>query len=202
MICSLPASTHARINLFSMSSFTCPVTLRNADSRPRERSSWRFLIQSRRTCGVTFFSSSWMLSGCLAMKTSSCRAAPTAPHASCPSTSTSLTLRAAMAYSMEAMVKAVATLPATRTTNSFPKDWSNTISTGTRESEQPRMAAKGSCARMCARLSRIWLSSRLGLLLTKRALPSSNSRRASSGLVMVAGASACNSSSVRPIFRF
>ena len=36
-------------------------------------------------------------------------------------------------------------LPATRMTNRSPRPWSNTISAGTRESEQPRMMANGSC---------------------------------------------------------
>jgi hypothetical protein len=36
-------------------------------------------------------------------------------------------------------------LPATRMTNRSPRPWSNTISAGTRESEQPRMIASGFC---------------------------------------------------------
>jgi hypothetical protein len=36
-------------------------------------------------------------------------------------------------------------LPATRMTNRSPNPWSNTNSAGTRESEQPRMMANGSC---------------------------------------------------------
>src|SRR5512135_3716062 len=37
-------------------------------------------------------------------------------------------------------------LPATRITNRSPSPWSNTISAGTRESEQPRMIANGRCS--------------------------------------------------------
>jgi hypothetical protein len=37
-------------------------------------------------------------------------------------------------------------LPATRTTNRSPNPWSNSISTGVLESEQPRTTAKGRCA--------------------------------------------------------
>jgi hypothetical protein len=36
-------------------------------------------------------------------------------------------------------------LPATRMTKRSPNPWSKTSSAGTRESEHPRMIAKGSC---------------------------------------------------------
>jgi hypothetical protein len=43
------------------------------------------------------------------------------------------------------MFSVAATLPAMRVTNRSPNPWSNTISIGTRESAQPRNAAKGVC---------------------------------------------------------
>ena len=48
-------------------------------------------------------------------------------------------------------------LPATRMTNRSPSPWSKTISAGTRESEQPRMMANGSCSAATS-LRRAWLA--------------------------------------------
>jgi hypothetical protein len=72
--------------------------------------------------------------------------AATAPHCSCPSTTTRCTPRCSIAYSMLPSVGAPATWPASRTTKRSPRPSSKTISGGTRESEQLRTTAKGCCS--------------------------------------------------------
>ena len=49
-------------------------------------------------------------------------------------------------------------LPATRITNRSPRPWSKTSSTGTRESEQPRITANGFWPATNS-LRRVWLVS-------------------------------------------
>ena len=67
-----------------------------------------------------------------------------APHREWPSTTTSRAPARAAANSTLPICDGATMLPATRMTNRSPSPWSKTISAGTRESEQPRMIAKGS----------------------------------------------------------
>src|ERR1700686_3805918 len=78
-------------------------------------------------------------------------------------------------------------LPATRMTKRSPKPWSKTISTGTRESEQPRMAANGSwLAANSRRRARPVIASRLPMSDTNRWLPSCKSASASRAKIIEA----------------
>ena len=72
-------------------------------------------------------------------------AAFTAPQPLCPSTKITLVPSTAAPYSRLAMISDVAMFPAIRATKRWPMLWSNTNSTGTRESAQESTAAKGSC---------------------------------------------------------
>src|SRR3982074_3636637 len=79
-------------------------------------------------------------------------------------------------------------LPATRITKRSPSPWSKTISTGTRESEHPRMAANGSCpAVSSARRRGLMRDSELRVSSTKRRLPSRRRCRASRAGIIVLG---------------
>src|ERR1035437_9798570 len=71
-------------------------------------------------------------------------AAAIPPHWVWPRTTRSGQPHRARAYSIVPISSLPATLDATRMTNSRPTDSSNTISGGTRLSEQPRITAKGS----------------------------------------------------------
>src|SRR5690606_25921394 len=72
---------------------------------------------------------------------SSSRVASMAPHRVWPSTTTSRMPKRSAANSTLPTCDGATTLPATRITNRSPSPWSNTISAGTRASEQPRMIA-------------------------------------------------------------
>ena len=67
-----------------------------------------------------------------------------APQREWPSTTTSRAPVRAAANSTLPTCDGATMLPATRMTKRSPRPWSNTISAGTRESEQPRMTANGS----------------------------------------------------------
>ena len=67
-----------------------------------------------------------------------------APQREWPSTTTSRAPVRAAANSTLPTCDGATMLPATRMTKRSPRPWSNTISAGTRESEQPRMIANGS----------------------------------------------------------
>jgi len=69
--------------------------------------------------------------------------ASTAPQWLCPSTTTSRTPKRSTANSMLPTWEDATTLPAMRITKRSPSPWSKTVSTGTRESEQPSTTAKG-----------------------------------------------------------
>jgi hypothetical protein len=69
--------------------------------------------------------------------------AETAPHESCPITTTSGTLRTPTPYSTEASTPLSTTWPAVRMTNSSPRPRSKTNSAATLLSEQPKMSANG-----------------------------------------------------------
>ncbi len=73
-----------------------------------------------------------------------------APHCEWPITTTSRVPNRDAANSTLPTCDGATTLPATRMTNRSPKLWSKTSSAGTRESEQPRMIANGSCPPMSA----------------------------------------------------
>ena len=66
-----------------------------------------------------------------------------APQRVCPMTTTRREPNCEAANSIEPTTEGATMLPAMRTTNRSPKPWSKRISTGVRESEQPRMMAKG-----------------------------------------------------------
>ena len=79
-------------------------------------------------------------------RSSSERVAETAPQREWPRTTTSGVPKLAAANSTLPIWEGATMLPATRMTKRSPMPWSKTISAGTRESEQPRMMAKGCCA--------------------------------------------------------
>src|SRR2546422_4341516 len=68
-----------------------------------------------------------------------------APHAVCPSTTTSRVPNRSAANSTLPTCDGATMFPATRITNRSPNPCPNTNSAGTRASEHPRMMAKGSC---------------------------------------------------------
>src|SRR5262245_28461172 len=76
---------------------------------------------------------------------SSSSVARTAPHWECPRTTTSRVPNRAAANSTLPTCDDATMFPATRMTNKSPRPWLKTISAGTRESEQPRIMANGSC---------------------------------------------------------
>mmetsp|Transcript_82937 Transcript_82937/g.213700 ORF Transcript_82937/g.213700 Transcript_82937/m.213700 type:complete len:211 (-) Transcript_82937:39-671(-) len=86
-------------------------------------------------------------------------------------TTTTFTLRWFTANCREAVVDMSKALPATRTTKRSPRPWSKTISTGTRESAQARIAVCGNCLLISARRSKALFSGRFALPIQKRALP-------------------------------
>src|SRR6185295_12395872 len=108
-------------------------------------------------------------------------AADTAPHFSCPSTTTILgDLRCSIAYSMLPMASSVAAFPATRTTNRSPIRSSNAISGGTRESAQVNTTPKGFCESLVH--ARRHASARgLSFPETNRAFPASSSAHGFAG---------------------
>ena len=71
--------------------------------------------------------------------------APMAPQRVWPITTTSRVPNCEAANSIEPTTDGATMLPAIRTTNRSPKPWSNRISTGVRESEQPSTMANGRC---------------------------------------------------------
>src|SRR4051812_32918093 len=108
------------------------------------------------------------------------QAAVTAPHFSCPSTSSTLLPRCSTAYSMLPKPTASATLPAERTTKRSPRFLSNSNSGATRLSEHVSTIVLGCCPFDSA--DRSCLNSRtLGLPVTKRWLPSTKSFQIFSG---------------------
>jgi hypothetical protein len=114
---------------------------------------------------------------------SSSSVASTAPHCEWPITTTSRVPNRSAANSTLPICEGATTFPATRMTNRSPRPWSNTISAGTRESEQPRMMAKGSWpATSSARRIRLEVSSALRVPETKRSFPSCSRRSAWSAL--------------------
>src|SRR5262245_31312315 len=109
----------------------------------------------------------------VAFPKSSSSVAAIAPHWEWPSTTTSRVPNRSAANSTLPICDGATTLPATRMTNRSPSPWSNTISAGTRESEQPRMMAEGSWpATSSARRIRLERPSTLVVPETKRRLPS------------------------------
>ena len=79
-----------------------------------------------------------------------------APQPVWPMTTTSRVPKRSAANSTLPTCDGATMLPATRMTNRSPSPWSNTISAGTRESEQPSTIANGDCTARSAR--RPWLS--------------------------------------------
>jgi hypothetical protein len=79
--------------------------------------------------------------------------AATAPQSEWPSTTINRVPRLAAANSALPISDGATILPATRITNRSPRFWSNTISTGTLESEQPSTTAIGLCPSTRARLA-------------------------------------------------
>ena len=69
-----------------------------------------------------------------------------APQRVWPITTTRREPNCDAANSIDPTIDGATMFPATRTTNRSPKPWSKRISTGVRESEQPRMIANGRCA--------------------------------------------------------
>mmetsp|Transcript_49155 Transcript_49155/g.149641 ORF Transcript_49155/g.149641 Transcript_49155/m.149641 type:complete len:256 (-) Transcript_49155:12-779(-) len=108
-------------------------------------------------------------------------AAFTAPQASCPMTTRTLTFRWCTAYCSDANVDVARPLPATRMTKMSPSPWSKTISTGTRESEQPSTATAGNCLEINPRFSNALFSGRVALPIQNRALPRCSSASTSAG---------------------
>ncbi len=74
-----------------------------------------------------------------------------------------------------------AVLPATRTPNSWPRPWSKTSSGGTRESEQPTIAANGDCPSTSWARRAETLLCPFVLPVTKRRLPSWSAFSAAAG---------------------
>src|SRR5262245_12244994 len=106
---------------------------------------------------------------------SSSSVARIAPHRECPSTTTSRVPNRSAANSTLPTCDGATMLPATRMTKRSPRPWSKTISAGTRESEHPRMMAKGSWPAINS-LRRVWLLSASVLTTSeaKRRFPSRN----------------------------
>ena len=109
------------------------------------------------------------------------RAACTAPHESCPSTTTSGVPSTVTAYSTLPSTSGPAVWPAVRTTNRSPSPRSKMISAASRESEQPTITANGCCpSATAARCPASWLGWR-GAPPTKRRLPATSSAYARAG---------------------
>ena len=96
-----------------------------------------------------------------------------APHWECPSTTTSRVPNRSAANSTLPTWDGATMFPATRMTKRSPSPWSKTSSAGTRESEQPRMMAKGSCPAVSSS-RRAWLVSEpwLRVSVANRRFPS------------------------------
>jgi hypothetical protein len=120
--------------------------------------------------------------------------AATAPHESCPSTTTSGTSRNSTAYSMLPSTSGPITCPAVRITNRSPRPWSKMISAASRESEQPNSTANGRCpGASAARRPASWFGC-TGAPATNRPVPASSCVSASTGV-------ACPASCTRPTTR-
>mmetsp|Transcript_52030 Transcript_52030/g.113674 ORF Transcript_52030/g.113674 Transcript_52030/m.113674 type:complete len:223 (+) Transcript_52030:678-1346(+) len=111
-------------------------------------------------------------------------AALMAPQPSWPMTMSTFTFRWFTAYCSEPMVVSVTALPAQRTTNMSPRCWSKTISVGTRESEQLRIAVCGNCLLISARRSKALLSGRVAWPIQKRVLPRWSDSSTSTGVCL------------------
>lgn len=97
-------------------------------------------------------------------------AALIAPHSWCPRTRISDDFKTATEYSIDPKPAGSTKLPATRTPKMLPGSWSNTVSTGTRESEHETRIANGLCPpTSCVR--RLERSPHVGRPETKRAFP-------------------------------
>jgi hypothetical protein len=119
---------------------------------------------------------------CSSARRSCSTVARMAPQLEWPRTTTSDVLNRSTANSTLPICDGATMLPATRMTKRSPRPWSKTISAGTRESEQPRIIAKGSCCWMrAARRARFARDPIDATPATKRRLPSFNLRRASCG---------------------
>mmetsp|Transcript_22936 Transcript_22936/g.50701 ORF Transcript_22936/g.50701 Transcript_22936/m.50701 type:complete len:233 (+) Transcript_22936:631-1329(+) len=64
-----------------------------------------------------------------------------------------------------------------------PRPWSKTISTGTRESAQPRTAARGDCFTIRARRSKALLSGRVAVFIQNRVFPRCKDSKISLGSI-------------------
>src|SRR5262249_1961687 len=115
---------------------------------------------------------------------SSSSVAVTAPHWEWPSTTTSRVPNRSAANSTLPICEGATTLPATRITKRSPSPWSNTISAGTRESEQPSTIANGSWpVTSSARRVRLDTPSAFRTPEAKRRLPSRSRWRASRAVI-------------------
>src|SRR5882757_9881697 len=103
-----------------------------------------------------------------------------APHLECPSTTTRRAVNRSIANSTLPTCEGATMLPATRNTNRSPSPWSKMISTGTRESEHPRIVANGSWPPVSsARRRGLMTDSELRFSSTKRRLPARRRCKAS-----------------------
>ena len=105
----------------------------------------------------------------------------TAPQELCPRITINGTLRTSTANSSEPRLAGSRTWPAVRTTNMSPNPTSKMISAASRESEQPKMTAKGSWPEISfSRRALSWLGCSVSSL-TKRIFPALSFSQASLG---------------------
>mmetsp|Transcript_52040 Transcript_52040/g.113706 ORF Transcript_52040/g.113706 Transcript_52040/m.113706 type:complete len:234 (+) Transcript_52040:53-754(+) len=184
MTMSSPARTLSMILTSSVRASTWRLTLVTTASRSCDLGSWTQARRSKSRPLLMWFRHVQRAGSKVFRVSAGMPAAFTAPQPSWPMTMSTFTFRWFTAYCSEPMVVSVTALPAQRTTNMSPRCWSKTISVGTRESEQLRIAVCGNCLLISARRSKALLSGRVAWPIQKRVLPRWSDSSTSTGVCL------------------